>query len=459
MRIRSTCAALAVCLLPFAPCAFGSETALYRIFLTDGTALVSYGEYARVAGRVVFSVPLGALEPSPQLRLVSIADSAVDWARTESYSDAVRARRYADTRGEDDFAILSNQVASALNEVAFTKDPAERLKMAEQARANLAQWPKQNFGYRASDVTQLLALFDDVIAPLRAAAGLPQFELNLYATTVPPERPTLLPAPDPRTAVESAFVAAKLAQGAERVSLLESIAASLASVANGNGAGGWEVDLRARAEAELAVERRIDDAYAALARRTLSQAERRATRADVRGLQGLVASVLADDARLGSARPQEMTTLLAALDGHLDAARRLRLARDAWAMRGPARRAYRDAIDASLIQLRRSTRWLEDIRALAGPPPSALHALDVRLTAVVRALARVRAPAELDGAHETLENASAMALRAAQMRRRALQSNDMTLAWEASSAAAGALMLFERASDDIQTLTSRPQSR
>ena len=78
-----------------------SETVLYRIFLTDGSTVTSYGEFARVAGRVVFSMPVGDMHSgSPELQLVSVAESNVDWARTDQYAAAVRARRYAETRGE-----------------------------------------------------------------------------------------------------------------------------------------------------------------------------------------------------------------------------------------------------------------------------------------------------------------------------------------------------------------------
>jgi hypothetical protein len=182
-----------------------------RIFLQDGTALVSYGEYARLADRVVFSVPVGAIGPSPQLQLVSIADSAVDWRRTEEYAEAVRARRYAETRGEDEFAILSNHVAMALNEVAHTTDPARRLAMAQEARGNLAEWPKRNYGYRAADVTQLLWLFDDVISQMREKAGQTSFDLNLYATTAPPSTGDLLPDPDAPASFEHAMTAARVA--------------------------------------------------------------------------------------------------------------------------------------------------------------------------------------------------------------------------------------------------------
>ena len=64
--------------------AWAADALLYRIFLRDGSTLVSYGDFARVADRVVFSIPIGGLDgPSPALRLVSISESSVDWERTD----------------------------------------------------------------------------------------------------------------------------------------------------------------------------------------------------------------------------------------------------------------------------------------------------------------------------------------------------------------------------------------
>ena len=71
------------------------------------------------------------------LHLVSIAESAVDWERTDRYAQATRARHYAATRGEADFDQLSDEVARALNDVALTKDPAKRLALATEARRML----------------------------------------------------------------------------------------------------------------------------------------------------------------------------------------------------------------------------------------------------------------------------------------------------------------------------------
>jgi hypothetical protein len=458
MSMRSTLFAVAaLCLLAIPAPVSAAEKVLYRIFLQDGTALVSYGEYARVADRVVFSIPVGPIEPTPQLQLMSIADTAVDWRRTEEYAEAVRARRYAETRGEDDFALLSNQVAAALNEVAHTKDAARRLAMAQEARANLAEWPKRNYGYRATDVTQLLWLFDDVITQLRTAAGQKSFDLNLYATTTPPPPGELLPEPDARATFEQAIAAARVAADPnERISLLRSVTKALSPAA---APGTWETDIRARAAAELASELRITELYAGLRTRMTEAAERRARAADVRGIESLIRSVHAEDARLGRFRPQETAALLAELDLKLDGARRLRLARDSWMLRAETLQKYRIAIDPVIAPMLASKGWLEDIRALAGPAPASLAVLERRMSSATIALANVTAPSEVDSARELFVTAANMAIRAARTRRTAIESNDMAIAWEASSAAAGALMMLQRALEDINRLTSPPRPR
>src|SRR6266516_526761 len=74
-----------------------AEAVLYRVFLRDGSTLLSYGEFARVADRIVISVPLGNSTAGPDLHLLSIPADAVDWEKTDGYADAVRASRYADT--------------------------------------------------------------------------------------------------------------------------------------------------------------------------------------------------------------------------------------------------------------------------------------------------------------------------------------------------------------------------
>src|SRR4051812_47159079 len=112
MDSRGFVAALtAVALLLFAALGAAEEDAtLLRVFLTDGTSLVSYGEPAKVGDRIVFSMPTGS-GPAPPLQLVDMAAARVDWDRTSRYAAAARATHYIKTQAESDYAALSNDVA------------------------------------------------------------------------------------------------------------------------------------------------------------------------------------------------------------------------------------------------------------------------------------------------------------------------------------------------------------
>jgi hypothetical protein len=255
------------------------DALLYRIFLRDGSTLVSYGDFARVADRVVFSIPIGGLDtPSPLLHLVSVAESAVDWDRTDRYTQAMRARHYAATRGEADFNLLSEQVARALNDVALTKNPEKRLALATEARRTLGSWPAAHYGYRAADVKQLATLLDDAIGELRVNAGLSRFDLSLVAIAdaSPIDEPEL-PAPSQHESLDQAYAAAALTpDSSERVSLLEAVMYSLRQPANGSLRTS---PLHAKASAALAAENRIDQEYRSLVSRTILAADERARRA------------------------------------------------------------------------------------------------------------------------------------------------------------------------------------
>src|SRR5713101_5626224 len=116
---------LAVCLLSHARQSAADDAALFRVFLKDGPTLVSYGEFAHVGDRVVFSMPLGDVETNPALQLVNIGADRVDWVRTTRYAESARAAHYITTRAENDYAAISNEVARTLNEVAQAPDAAK----------------------------------------------------------------------------------------------------------------------------------------------------------------------------------------------------------------------------------------------------------------------------------------------------------------------------------------------
>jgi hypothetical protein len=450
---------VAICMLAFAAAdAVGAaDSVLYRLFLIDGSTLVSYGEFARVADRVVFSIPLGDLEQSPALQLVSIPESTVDWKRTDEYSNAVRAKRYGETRGDTDFAMLSVRLTEALNQITMTPDPARRLAMAKEARSNLARWPSENFGYRAAEVAQLTGMLDEVISELRVAAGGSSFDMSLVANVAPPAPVELLPAPTRQETMEQALVAARTtAEPGERISLLRAIEVALTEPAR---SGGWAVALHDRAAADLAADLKVEKSYADLSSRTAAAAAIRASRGDVMSVRALVDEVLKADDRLGRHRPRETSALLALVDMRLDEARRVRLARDAWVARTDVFKRYRASIESSVGELRGATGPLEKIRELAGPAPLLLPHLEQRLVMARRRLAAIDAPVELSPAHALFIAALQMATRAASTRRTAVLSGNMSLAWEASSAAAGALLLLDRAGDELDRLTAPPTYR
>lgn len=441
-----------------APDASASPAAmLFRIFLKDGRTLVSYGDIARVADRVVFSIPVGLIDgPAPPLHLVNIAESAVDWDQTDRYAHALRARHYAATRGESDFERLSDEVARTLSHVSQAKDPSRRLALATEAQRMLANWPATHYGYRAGDVAQLSGLLDEAVAELRVAAGLSRFDLTLVATkdATPPDVPEL-PAPTEQDSLEGAFQAALLTPDvAERTSLFEAIMDSLGGRAAETA---WATSLRSRAAAALAAEQRIDREYRDLTTRTVAAANEQAKRADVGALEKLLRGVLVADDRLGRHRPEMTASLLATLDARLAAARRLRLERDAWTLQQERVSVYQRRIDAPLQRIRRARAGLEQIRQLAGPVPGALQPLQVRLTQALDDLRKVKPPAEAAPVHSMLVSAVQMGVRAVTDRRQAVSATDMKIAWEASSAAAGALMLFDRAQEELRALTVPPR--
>ena len=429
---------------------------LFRIFLNDGTSLVSFGEFARVADRVVFSVPLGE-GPDPQLHLVSIPETSVNWERTDEYTAAVRAKRYADTRGEQDFVALTGRVTSALNEIALTTDPKRRVDMAKEARRNLAAWPAANHGYRAADVAQLVGMLDDVVTEMRIAAGEKEFDLSLVATSTPPPLPPLMPAPDVRGALEGAYRAALLASDPdERIALLRTLIEQLGFAPS---TATWALALRVRAANELAAEMRVEAAYNDLVKNALKRAAERAPRADVRGLQQIIAQALSADDRLGRRRSGQIAGLLASLDLRLDEARRLRLARDAWAARMEEIWDYRIATREPRRRIAGLREWLGHIRDLSGPYHGSLQKLDDHAAAAQREFAAVKVPAEVQAVQGLFVAAVQMARQAASLRRQAIASNTLKLAWDASSAAAGALMLWQRAEDELKRAAEGTQKK
>lgn len=434
------------------------EAPLFRVFLNDGNSLVSYGEFARLDQRVVFSMLTSASTENPQLHLVDISSDRIDWERTTNYAETVRSTRYLATRAETDYALLTNDIAAALNDVAATNDVFRRLTIVEKARKRLADWPPTHFNYKQDDVRQMLEMLDEAIAELRAAAGGQRFDLALVAPLAPaPPREPLLPAPTQREVIEQTLAAASLADApAERMSLL-SVAMFALERDRDKLPTDWVISTHESARLTLTRELELETAYSALTARMLKVAAERARSADVRGVQRVLADIQSTDAALGSQRPDAVNALVAAVEEQLDGARRLRLTRDRWALRLPDFRKYRAAIASPLDNLVRLRSPLEDIKALAGSSPDALGSIQRTAAQVLKAASAIEPPDELRDAHAVLVSAAQLADTAARVRREAALTGEMTRAWDASSAAAGALMLADRARTEIRSTLRLPQ--
>ena len=449
-----------LCLLTSTLAASAADDAtLFRVFLKDGRALVSYGEVARVGERVVFSMPTSA-GSTPSLRLVDIPADRVDWDRTDRYAMSARSGHYIETQAESDYTELSNQITQTLNEVGQTTDTARRLALVQQARKTLADWPQAHYNYRDGDIRQLLTMLDQAIADLRVSAGGGRFDLNLVAfSSPPPPVEPLLPAPTLREAIEQTLAAAQLAESSsERVWLLT---AALDELGNGDAAlpTDWVTATSVAARREIETEGRIDRSYQLLTRRMVRLADQRARAADVRGVERVIARVFQRDFALGGRRPDAVNSLVRAVEEKLDAARRLRLARDKWALRAPVLASYRAAIGRPMDMFNLLRPALEDIKSLSGSSPSALARIDRLVAGIVLRASAISPPEELSAAHAVFMSAAYLAENAARIRREASLAGSIERAWDASSAAAGALMLGTKSRTDIQEQLRLPRAR
>jgi hypothetical protein len=432
------------------------DPALFRVFLSDGRVLASYGEWARLDDRVVFSMPMRLQRDAPELHLVSIPASRVDWNKTNAYADSVRAAAYSTSRGEADFARFSDDVARVLNEVASMPDAKARLAAAERARQSLADWPRAHYGYRAKEVVEILGMLDGLIAELRVGAGQTRFDLALTAPMPADPAVPLLPPPSNTEVVEQLMAASTLVQtSAERVSLLQTVV-SLVDSAVGLLPKSWAERVRKSALSGLNEEKKLDKAYAELSKDAIESAVEAGKKGDTRKLEEIRQHVRKEDAKLGSRRASDVSALLATLEAEVDAAKRWQLALDQYEMRAPGFRIYRRSMLGSFSTFKAATKGLEEVREMVGPKPAAIEPIAKRLARGTRTLYRVMPPAELRPAHALIRSAWELAESAFRLRLDAATRNNIEGARQASSAAAGALLLFAKARAELDEVMQKP---
>jgi hypothetical protein len=427
---------------------------LFRIFLTDGSEVVSYGEYARVGEDVVFSMAAGGSGEEPRVHLVTLPAARIDWARTDRFSEAARAAHYASTRGDDDFSQLSNEVARVLNDIALSTDQARALALAQRARDVLARWPDEHYHYREAEVRDILSIIDASIVGLK---GQPAARFDLALSASAPVVPETVSLPNAQAQIAQLVHVADLTpRAADRVSLLQAALAlveeSAASLPTADA-----TSLRDAISARVKRENEIDAGYARLSQRLTNDATRAAQAARSSDVERILAKVAAEDRKLGGTRPEIVQALQATLQAKLADARQLRLLRDQWTVRRRSYEDYQRRVGSQIIQLVKAQSQLEAIRRLDGPPPDRLLALKRRLQGGADRLQRLQVPAGMESVHSLLVGAWRFAENAATGRYDAVSRGDVTTAWTASSAAAGAMMLFTRAQDELRTQLEIPK--
>jgi hypothetical protein len=435
--------------------AFAAEATLFRIFLRDGGVFVSYGEYTRVEDRVVFSMPVGGSGEEPRLQVAWLAADAVDWGRTERYANSARYQHYVQTRGEAEFQALNDDVARVLNEIAVSTDPAKALELAERARKALSEWPLTHQGYRQDDVREIVGLIDEAIVGLRAANGQKSFELSLVASMPPVPLEPMLGMPTPAEQFDQVTkLAAMTTQSSERMALLHAARGLL----DEHAAAFTDVlARRASLDREIRAELDVERQYQSLVTRLTRQSSREAARARVTGVQRILARIDKEDAKLGRRRPDVVASLRAAVSNDLDAARLLRLRRDQWLLRQGIYQDYQRTVGSQLIGLVKAQPQLEAIRRLDGPRLDRLRSLQARLSGGAQRLERLKVPQEMQDTHALVVGAWHFAETAARQRVDAIATGNVNRAWEASSAAAGALMMLGRAQKSLRDMLEIPR--
>ena len=106
-----------------------------------------------------------------------------------------------------------------------------------------------------------------------------------------------------------------------------------------------------------------------------------------------------------------------------------------------------------------ATVALEQVKSMTGPPTHTIAPLVKKIAQANKSFVKVVPPMELASGHSLIVSAWELADNAFKLRIEAVQANNVDIAQRASSAAAGALMLYQRARADQLTLMEPPAAK
>jgi hypothetical protein len=427
---------------------------VFRVFLNDGHALPSYGEYAVLNDRVVFTLVIGSGGLSTQYQLMSLPLTAVDLERTTRYRDAVRAARYAATRGETDYTEMTAEVSRSLDQLSKIEDPKARLAAAEEAKRRLLAWSEQNYHYRAKDIQELAAQFDEVIAQLRVSAGEPRISMSFVAGApiAPPE--PIKRAPTLRESIELALAAVAASDvSTDRAAILHAAQGASAELVGSD-------DVASAVSRRITEEQDADRAFMAFRNDAITRAQTAQSRGDVTTAANIRREAEVNAAPAATGRAEELRGLLLDLDVIVNRTREHREALDRYAAMRPQLLAYEKSLRPVLSSLDSTTAVLNAIHDMKGPEVSKLERASTVLAKLGPKLDALQPPEGLVDVHATFISALHLAQEACRRRMLALAANnDLRLGGEAAASAAGATMLVEQARENLVTRLYPPKVR
>jgi len=432
--------------LVFGGVVFAQATSLevFRIFLTDGRILNSYGECATLPEELVCVVRLGGGGVAESHDVLTVPLTLVDEVRTREYARALRAAQYGATRGEREYSEMTTDLTRVMAEVEVTTDRDRRLGIALMARQRLASWSAEHFDFKAADTRQLVAMLDEVIAELRIAAGDTKFSLDMVANLTPADPQPLLPAPALPESLETALSAAEVTPiAAERMSLLRSAHRVAAATP------GLDDGLRNRIARTLQTEEVSDRHYRALMQDAIARADVAVRSGRVSQVQRLVAEVHQRDQKLGVRRPREMAALGRRLDIELQQAREQQAAFARWTSTKSQLLAYEVRLRKVFDGWVAHRLVLHDVRAETTGRASALDGAVRRFAALDATLASMQPLPEVRDVHAVLRSAVQMARQGLILGQRVAVARNAEVSRNASSAVAGAELLLEQGRSEL----------
>jgi hypothetical protein len=333
-------------------------------------------------------------------------------------------------------------VKRALAELTAITDPKRRLELAEDARRRLLAWSASTYGYRGAEVREMAGLFDEVIAELRAAAGERQFTLDLRSGPLPASEP-LLPAPSLAESIALALAAAGAVDSSDdRLAILR--AASTLATTDPAAA-----EVRARVARELELEAKAGAAYAGLAADVRARAGEARKRGDPDAVSRTIETLRTRDQELGGRRPTLVSTLMAELEALLSSVRTYRAAMDRYVAVRRSLLAYERQVRPMMSGLDGLVPVLAAVRDVRFTAYERLERAGGRLKTLIEAMQTVTPPDDLADVHATLLSAMRMADHACARRRLSVAIRSRVVAEEASSGAAGAMLLAAQAREQL----------